>query len=42
MNQLFSWLRVIGAGEGVYSIGDCTVLQESQLPATAQVASQQG
>ena len=36
-----SWLRVVGA-ENVYSIGDCAVMDESPLPATAQVASQQG
>jgi NADH dehydrogenase FAD-containing subunit len=36
-----SWLRVAGA-DGVYSIGDCAMMEESPLPATAQVASQQG
>jgi len=36
-----NWLRVLGA-EGVYSIGDCAMMQDSPLPATAQVASQQG
>ena len=35
-----NWLRVLGA-EGVYSIGDCAMMENSPLPATAQVASQQ-
>jgi NADH dehydrogenase FAD-containing subunit len=33
-----NWLRVLGA-EGVYSIGDCAMMQDSPLPATAQVES---
>jgi NADH dehydrogenase FAD-containing subunit len=36
-----SWQRVLGA-EGVLSIGDCAFNPEAPLPATAQVASQQG
>ena len=36
-----SWLRAAGA-DGVYSIGDCAMMEDSPLPATAQVASQQG
>lgn len=35
------WLRVAGA-DGVYAIGDCTFQEDNPLPATAQVASQQG
>ena len=35
------WLRAKGASQ-VYGIGDCTYLEGSALPATAQVASQQG
>ena len=36
-----SWCRMHGA-PNVYAIGDCTFNPESPLPATAQVASQQG
>jgi NADH dehydrogenase FAD-containing subunit len=36
-----AWLRVIGT-EGILSIGDCAFQLESPLPATAQVASQEG
>lgn len=36
-----SWCRMRGA-DNVYAIGDCTFNQENPLPATAQVASQQG
>ncbi len=36
-----SWCRVIGA-DNVYAFGDCTFNVDSPLPATAQVASQQG
>ena len=36
-----SWCRVYGA-DNVYAIGDCTFNAEDPLPATAQVASQQG
>lgn len=36
-----SWCRMHGA-TNVYAIGDCTFNPESPLPATAQVASQQG
>jgi NADH:ubiquinone reductase (non-electrogenic) len=35
------WLRVVGT-EGVYSLGDCSFMVDTPLPATAQVASQQG
>lgn len=35
------WLRVRGC-DGLYCIGDCNFVEESPLPATAQVASQQG
>ena len=35
------WLRVKGAPQ-IYGIGDCTFMDENSLPATAQVASQQG
>ena len=35
------WLRVIGA-KNIYSIGDCSFINNATLPATAQVASQQG
>ena len=36
-----SWLRARGA-PGVFGIGDCTFIDGGALPATAQVASQQG
>lgn len=36
-----SWLRAKGAN-GVYGIGDCSFIDGGALPATAQVASQQG
>lgn len=36
-----SWCRMHGA-RNVYAIGDCTFNPENPLPATAQVASQQG
>jgi len=32
----------VAGADGVYSIGDCAMMEESPLPATAQVASQQG
>ena len=35
------WLRLRGVND-VYSFGDCTLMDETPLPATAQVASQQG
>lgn len=35
------WLRVLG-GSGIYSIGDCSFIEDMPLPQTAQVASQQG
>jgi len=35
------WLRALGA-PGVFAIGDCTFQEEAPMPATAQVASQQG
>lgn len=36
-----SYLRVIGA-EDVIALGDCSALAVDRLPATAQVAAQQG
>ena len=36
------WLRVIGGGGDILSFGDCSCITQKQLPATAQVASQQG
>jgi NADH dehydrogenase FAD-containing subunit len=36
------WLRVIGSGGDILSFGDCSCITQGQLPATAQVASQQG
>ena len=36
-----SWCRVRGT-KGIFAIGDCTFDLESPMPATAQVASQQG
>lgn len=35
------WLRAAGA-PGVFALGDCSFMPDSPLPATAQVASQQG
>ena len=35
------WLRVLGC-PGIYSIGDCSFIEDMSLPQTAQVASQQG
>lgn len=35
------WLRVRGA-QGVFALGDCAVMEGGGLPATAQVAGQQG
>lgn len=35
------WLRVQGA-KGVFAIGDCAAIESGSLPATAQVAGQQG
>lgn len=43
-----SWLRMVGwadakdGSSGVFSIGDCAMIEDRSLPATAQVASQQG
>jgi len=36
------WLRVIGSNNKIFSLGDCSCIVQNQLPATAQVASQQG
>ncbi|KAL3823165.1 hypothetical protein ACHAXA_010421 [Cyclostephanos tholiformis] len=37
------WLRVIGGGGRIFSLGDCSCMSNTPfLPATAQVASQQG
>jgi NADH dehydrogenase FAD-containing subunit len=36
------WLRVIGGDGDILSFGDCSCITQGQLPATAQVASQQG
>lgn len=36
------WMRVLGGEGKVYAFGDCSCVPSSQLPATAQVASQQG
>lgn len=36
------WLRVVGAEGSIFALGDCACFPDSPLPATAQVASQQG
>lgn len=36
------WMRVIGSKGSILSFGDCSCITNNQLPATAQVASQQG
>jgi len=36
------WLRVLGAGGDIIAFGDCACITTGQLPATAQVAGQQG
>jgi NADH dehydrogenase FAD-containing subunit len=36
------WMRVIGGNGDILAFGDCTCITQGQLPATAQVASQQG
>ncbi len=36
------WLRVIGSNGDIMAFGDCSCIISGQLPATAQVASQQG
>ena len=36
------WLRAVGSNGSVLSFGDCSCETESPLPATAQVAAQQG
>ena len=36
------WMRVIGSDGNIMAFGDCTCMTHGQLPATAQVASQQG
>lgn len=35
------WLRLMGA-KNVFAVGDCALFEEDALPATAQVAGQQG
>ena len=36
------WLRALGGGGRILALGDCSCVVNGQLPATAQVASQQG
>jgi len=36
------WMRVIGGEGKIMALGDCTCQPQNQLPATAQVAAQQG
>jgi len=36
------WLRVLGGDGSIFSLGDCSCAVANQLPATAQVAGQQG
>ena len=36
------WLRVLGGEGTIFAFGDCSCITSGQLPATAQVASQQG
>jgi len=36
------WMRAIGGEGRILAFGDCTCITKGQLPATAQVASQQG
>jgi NADH dehydrogenase FAD-containing subunit len=36
------WMRTIGSKGKILAFGDCTCIVQDQLPATAQVASQQG
>jgi NADH dehydrogenase FAD-containing subunit len=36
------WMRVIGSEGSILAFGDCSCVTNNQLPATAQVASQQG
>lgn len=37
-----AWLRVLGGDGKIFAYGDCSCITTGQLPATAQVASQQG
>jgi len=37
-----AWLRVLGSGGNIMAFGDCSCITTGQLPATAQVAGQQG
>lgn len=37
-----AWLRVLGSEGKIMALGDCAFMNNGQLPATAQVASQQG
>ena len=36
------WMRVLGSEGNILALGDCSCITADQLPATAQVASQQG
>jgi NADH dehydrogenase FAD-containing subunit len=36
------WMRAIGGAGSIFAFGDCSVTTSCQLPATAQVAAQQG
>eukprot|EP00545_Synedropsis_sp_CCMP1620_P011407 CAMPEP_0119008070 /NCGR_PEP_ID=MMETSP1176-20130426/3443_1 /TAXON_ID=265551 /ORGANISM="Synedropsis recta cf, Strain CCMP1620" /LENGTH=620 /DNA_ID=CAMNT_0006960335 /DNA_START=53 /DNA_END=1915 /DNA_ORIENTATION=- len=36
------WCRALGSNGKILALGDCTCIMRGQLPATAQVASQQG
>jgi NADH dehydrogenase FAD-containing subunit len=36
------WMRTVGSQGKILAFGDCTCITQGQLPATAQVASQQG
>lgn len=36
------WMRVIGTEGSIMAFGDCSCITQGQLPATAQVAAQQG
>ena len=36
------WLRVLGSKGSILALGDCSCIMTGQLPATAQVAGQQG
>ena len=36
------WMRVVGSSGSILAVGDCSCITQDPLPATAQVASQQG